>query len=322
MKVTAQSNVISLSKSNLTIPERRILYVIVDSVSPYLQDEISKAKGKEIDYKKGAFDISKITYQAKDICRPEHYGELRVALESLKSKSICFETNKMFYGSSLILKYKFDKGSEILELGIDEELYQMLIDYKNNYTLLQVKVALSFSSLHTMKIYELLAKWRTRPQFYVSIEELRHLTNTITSYTKIASWKKRVLETAKRELDTSDITDLRFNYKEKKHGRKIVGFDISIIKTNNSHEFKSTEKKEVQQLSAKWIMSAEMERFFNRIGLVWKGNKNAQLIEELCKKVGTNTALDLLEKWEETAKRERSNIPAYIIGCMKREIKN
>jgi plasmid replication initiation protein len=321
-ELRVQTNIISLSKSSLSVPERRILYVIIDTISPYLFDKIGLLNGKEIDYKKGAFDMSKICYKASDICRADDYGELRAALESLKNKAVCFETDKMYYGSSLILKYKFEKGSEILELGIDEELYKMLLDIKNGYTLFQVKVALSLSSVYAMKIYELLAKWRNRTEFYISLEEIRHITDSISIYQNIADFTKRVIDVAKKQLDDSNITDLRFTYSYKKWGRKVVGFNINIIKTDNSHEFENKTKE--HKISVRGVLGKDIRDFLEQNGVDFNFKGTLEIFEKWLK-IETKDPLEILENLKISAlksgKREKNDIGGYISGTIRKMVK-
>ena len=313
---TIQSNVITLSRSNFTVPQRRIIFAIIETISPHLRQDVEMKKGKEISYQLGVFDISKIIYKASDICRPEMYGELRTALNQLKGKNYFIETEDLSYGSSLILKYKFDSRSEYIELAIDEELFKMCIDLSQGYTLYQTKVALSFTSIYSMKLYEVLAKWRTSSKFYISIDELRRLTDTHVKYIKIADFKKNVLDLAKEQLDLSDITDLRFKYKEKKHGKRIVGFDIIVIKTDKSHEYEKQIK--VNAPSLRWDFKKSLIDNFAIYSIVVKG-ETANTIKAYQAKFGEHKLAQDLESFAKLAEKNNArSIPAYIMSCFKK----
>jgi plasmid replication initiation protein len=313
---TIQSNVITLSRSNFTVPQRRILFAIIETISPYLRNDLELQKGREISYQLGVFDISKIVYKASDLCRPELYGELRTALNQLKSKNYFLETEDMSFGSSLVLKYKFDVRAEYVELAIDEELFKMCIDLSKGYTLYQTKVALSFTSSYAMKIYELLAKWRNQSKFYISIEELRRLTDTHTKYLMIAQLKKRVLDTAKEQLDQSDITDLRFKYKDKRDGKRIVGFDIIVIKTDQSHEYEKQITANAPSL--RWDFKKSLIDNFAIYGIVVKG-ETANTIKAYQGKFGEHKLAQDLESFAKLAEKNKArSIPAYIMSCFKK----
>jgi hypothetical protein len=314
--LTVQSNIISLSRSNFTVPQRRILYAVIETLSPYLRRDLNLAKGKEIQYELGFFDISKITYKASDICEPRLYGELRTALRQLKEKHFFIETSEMAFGSSFVLKYNFKERSEIIELAIDEELYKMIIDLSAGYTLYQTKVVLSLSSIYAMKMYEIVAKWRNVTKFFITLEELKRLTDTIGKYSQIKDFKKRVLDISKEQLDKSEITDLRFKYKEKKEGKRIIGFEITVIKTENAHEFIEVEKANTPSL--RWNFSKDLLENFASYGVNLKG-KNLDLIVRYQATFGEKKLIEELEYYSNKAVG-KTNIPAYIISCFKKAL--
>ena len=48
--LTVQSNSLTLSRSNFTVPQRRILYAIIETLSPYLRADLSLKNGREVKY--------------------------------------------------------------------------------------------------------------------------------------------------------------------------------------------------------------------------------------------------------------------------------
>lgn len=314
IEVTAVNNKLILSRSNFSVPQRRILSVIVESLSPYLKNEISKAHGKEISYQLGAFDTADIAYKASDISRPDDYDELRKALRELTGRSVFIETDEVDYGTHLILKYEFDKRSEILKIKTDTKLFNLLFSYDKEigYTLYQTKVVLSFTSIYAMRLYEIIAKWRGKPKTYIPLEELRRLTDTQDKYLLTADFKKRVLDTAKEQLDDSEITDLKFDFKEEKKGRKVVGFHFYIFKTDKAHD---GPRKKVEKISLRWDFSKELTENFNHFGLNIKG-KNLETVKALKVLLGEKTLARKLEELYEVA-RDKTNPPGYIITSLK-----
>jgi len=314
--LTAQSNQITLSRSNFTVPQRRILYAIIETISPFLKNGISKKCGREVSYQLGFFDISKIVYKASDLSRADDYDELRKALEQLKNKNFFLNTKDMSFGSSLILKYKFDRRSEYVELAIDEELYNLCLDLNNGYTLYQTKVALSFTSVYAMKMYEILSNHRSSKTFSIGLVELRRLTNTENKYVMIKQFKERVLGIAKSQLDASDITDLKFKYKEKKKGKEIVGFDITIIKTDQSHEHEKFLSDNAPSL--RWDFSKPLLENFESYGIVLKG-QNAELIKQCKARFGERGVAERLAQFAKIGET-KNNLAAYVISCFKNEL--
>ena len=315
IRTTTQSNQITLSRSNFTIPQRRVLYAIIETLSPFFREGFD-SRGKEVSRSIKLDDISTIVYKASDLCRPEQYAELRAALSQLRSRNFFIETEDEEILTGLILRAKFPKRSEYIELLIDEKLYDICFDLSKGYTLYQTKVALSFTSTYAMKLYELVAKWRSVPKFYIDIDELRRLTDTLGKYTKVAQFKRRVLDIAKEQLDNSDSTDLRFKYIEKKKGKMIIGFDIIVIKTDKSHEHEQQLK--IHAPSLRWDFKKSLIDNFAVYSIVVKG-ETANTIKAYQAKFGENKLAQDLESFAKLAEKNNArSIPAYIMSCFKK----
>ena len=175
---------------------------------------------------------------------------------------------------------------------------------------------MSFTSIYAMRMYEILAKWRNKNTFYQSIEELRRLTDTLDKYPQIFDWKKRVLDVAKMQMDSSEISDLKFTYSEKKKGKSIIGFTFSVIKTKNAHE----EKQKAGKVSLYWDFTKSIVDNFSKYNLILKG-KNLELVKTLVKEVGEqklSLEMDMIfEKAKDTA-----NPQAYMIKSLKNYLQN
>lgn len=318
--LTIQSNNFTLSKVNFTsVYQKRLVYSIIDSISPYLRKELN-SDSFESSYEKGLFDIDRITYRKQDL-EPltSNYKHLRKAIEELTTKSITIETEDSIIGTSFVLRYEWKKGSEFIQLSIDRQLYEFLFDLSKGYALLEMKTALSLPSVYSMKIYELLAKWRKRPKFYISIEELRFITNTEKKYPNFFDFNKRVLSPAKNHLDESNITDLRFNYEVKKQGRSIVGVWIYVIKTNNSIEV----RKETEQVSPRWVLSHKVIEELKAIGIDINNT-----ITEITLKFSSiynhddDKIIEKLQYFEEKGEQAvgLNKMPSYVVKSMKNAI--
>ncbi|MFK7809985.1 MAG: replication initiation protein [Saprospiraceae bacterium] len=321
-KLTIQSNEITLSKINVnSVYQKRVLYAIVDSVSPYLRDKLNTSlneEGLELNYEKGMFEVDRITYRLKDI-EPNHqnYSLLKKGLNDLLSQSINIETDENIIGTSLVLKYIWNKRDEHIEITIDRDLYNFLTTLSKGYTLFQLKTAMSLPSVYSMKIYELIAKWRGKPKFFIEIDKLRFLTNTLEKYKKTNDLIKRVLETSKEHLNQSTTTDLRFDYEPVKSGRSIIGFNIFVIKTENSFEF----NKEVNSTSPSWDLPRSIITVCKELEITLKG-KSFQYFKDfyILKEKNETAVIEQIRYWESMARKGEKLIAGYIIKSIKREL--
>jgi len=306
-----------------SVYEKRVVYAIVESMSKYLKGIIdTNVKGKEINYQLGAF-IDEVSYYAHSLeGNRQNYPLLRKALDRLKEESIKIETHNETINTSFVLKYKWQKGSEIIKLNVDRELFQLLANIVKGYTLIQMKTALTLSSLHSMKIYELLCSYRKKKKFYISLEELKFITNTLDKYPNTAHFKIRVLDTAKKELDNNPHTDLKFTYKDVKKGKRIVGFDIYVKKTNKSVE----EQKLKKQISPLWDVPLSVANYLKNEKIELKG-QSLDIVKKWVEKENgnENEMLHKLLKFKDRAERKigvnPGNYAAFIMGCIKNEVK-
>lgn len=326
--LTTQSNNFTLSKIEFkNVYEKRIAYAIIDSVSPYLKKQINENKdlqqqGKEVNYQAGMFDIDQITYLAKDLePNRQYYPLLRKAISGL-GREIVIETEEEIITTRFILKSKWSKRAESLLLNVDKELIQFLSDLTHGYTTLQIKTALSLGSMYSMKIYEIICKWRGKKKFYISLEDLRFYTNTLNIYPQPYDFKKNVLEIAKKELKENTDTDMVFNYKDVKEGRNIIGFDIYPIKTKNAFE----EQIIKENISPRWSLSKELIAALEQQKILVKG-ATLETIKEWSSKVHDHKDNDMIHqisKYVEAAERKfgiGKDYAAYIMSCIKRDIK-
>lgn len=318
-ELTAVNNKIILARASFTVPQKRIIAGIIDTISPNLNNQISRAKGKEIIIPDEDFSLSKIQFKASDLSRPEDYGELRKALKELNERKVEIETQNGWIGSGFLSEYEFDKHSETVLLLINKKFYNLLLDYNKEigYTQYMTSVLISFSSIYAMRMYEIIAKWRNKPMFPITVDELRRLTDTQKKYPQIFDFKKYVLDIAKKQLDESNITDLKFDYTDKKDGRNIVGFNITIHKTDHAHEV----QKQRNQESHYWtIKDKQVLDKLKELGVSVKG-KNLDLVKRIIELVGEVKLYAKILEIVETAKI-KDNPPKYVVGSLKKYLEH
>ena len=152
---------------------------------------------------------------------------------------------------------------------------------EGGYTRLSLYSMCNLSGLYAcilyqnLKAYEFLIKsWKRRE---ISIEEFRKLTGTEDIYPDFWNLKKKVLDSAKKEINGKDedgdpITDIIMNYKLKKTWRKITSISFSF---DNNPKFKikwfketkkeRKEREDVEKEIEKEIEKEEREKTFNKI---------------------------------------------------------
>lgn len=326
-KFTVQSNQITLSKINLSnIYEKRLLNAFIDSLSPHLKGKIEEAKGvaegahieeqKELDLSPNQSVL--YTYRLSDV-EPNHqnYDRLRSAIKKLRATDIDIITSdgtEIYTG--LIESAVLNPLSQFFQVKLSLTAYQFLCDISKGYSLKSFKTALELKNLYSSYIYDLICKWRNKPTFVIDLEELQFITNAPKSYSA-NDFKKRVLNSAKKELDSSDITDLTFTYEDIKKGRSITGFRIHIFHTKNDTLIKN---KLIKQSSPNWDFEKPVINYLNRNKINFNG-ANRELFKSFFSLKGSEKGLEFLEKVKDTALRKsRDNPQGYIVAAIKKHL--
>lgn len=326
-KFTMQSNQVTLSKINLAnVYEKRLLNAFIDSLAPHLKGKIEEAKGVSngvhIDEQRelvfGANESITYTYKLSDVePNPQNYDRLRSAIKKLRQTDVDIVTSdrtEIFTG--LIEYAEINHRKEFFKARVSLTAYQFLCDISKGYSLKNFKTALELKNLYSSYIYDLICKWRNKSTFEIDIEELRFITNAPKSYTP-NDIKRRVLDSAKKELDESDFTDLTFNYEDNKKGRSITGFKIHIFHTKND---RLKENILTKQISPNWDFNKEVIDYLNRNEINFNG-ANRTLIKGFFKANGETKGLEFLEDIKDQALRTARNSPqAYIIGAIKKHM--
>lgn len=235
-RLVFQSNQPVLSKINLSnIYEKKLLYTFVNSLSPHLEGQIEKSKGIHLSEKTGLelnkYKTKTYEYRLSDIEPSGNYRRLRAAITKLRETSInvVFEDGREYF-TGLISSAELYESDDSFSVQLSVPAYQFLLNMTKGYTIKSFLTSLDMNTIYSSCIYELLCKWRNNKTFEIDIDELIFITNAPKSY-KPADVKRRILDTAKKELDLSDFTDLKFNYETIKIGKRIKRFKINIIRT-------------------------------------------------------------------------------------------
>ena len=327
-KFVMQSNQVTLSKINLkNIYEKRLINAFIDSLSPHLKGEFNKVYGTSAgvhtkEYKEptmGSNESIYYIYRLSDIePNPQNYNRLKAAVKKLRKTDVDIvtpERTEIFTG--LIEYAEINHRDEFFEVRISLTAYQFLCDMSKGYSLKHLKTSLELKTLYSSNIYDLICKWRNKPTFQIDIEELRFITNTEDKYPATKDFKKRVLDSAKKELDESDFTDLTFNYEDVKRGRSITGFRIHVFHTEND-DLKKSEL--TQNVSARWDLDKSAIEFLNNEGINFNG-KNRELMKDFFNIHGTSKGLDLLEQFKDSALRNsRDNVQGYIRSAINNNV--
>lgn len=118
---------------------------------------------------------------------------------------------------------------EMIECSVSPELKPYLLELKENFKSYDLKYILDMQSEYSIRIYEMLKKSEKMGFLEMDLEELQDLLQVPESFKVYADFKRKVLQPTSIEI--AKYTDIYFEFKEIKSGRKVTKIKF-IIKKN------------------------------------------------------------------------------------------
>lgn len=126
----------------------------------------------------------------------------------------------------------YSEGLGSVKLKFTPETIPLIVGLSENFTKYEIEQVSKLSSQYALRLYELLAQWRSKGKVTLALAELRFKFGLLDDeYPRMDNFKRWVLNHAVNEI--SKNTDLTVSYEQHKQGRVITGFTFTIkIKTN------------------------------------------------------------------------------------------
>ena len=174
-----------------------------------------------------------------------YYAELKKVIRSLQSQ--VFTINKIVDGQvksidiNWFYRAEYNQTKNTVSLKFAEDLKPFLLHLKDNFTSYSLENIVKLNSSYSLKLYEILKSkvFKKGKTFEITLEELNSLF--LNPYVKYNDFKRNILEKCKVEL--KEKTDISFEYKEIKTGRKVTSIKLFI---NNN----KAKNKAIQELCA------------------------------------------------------------------------
>jgi len=129
-------------------------------------------------------------------------------------------------------KIQYVKGEAKFIVRIDEDLKPYLIDLKKQFVQYNLKYILPLGSNYSIRIYQLLKQYELIQTRTFNLEDLQDILQVPKSYKIYNRFKEKVLQVAQKELQ--EHTDIEFEFKEIKRGKKVDEILFKIKKTDKN----------------------------------------------------------------------------------------
>ena len=232
-----QDNKITQSRYEFTVIEKRIIYQIINEIR---RKHITPENGDKNLF--GNLVVTLTHAQLKTVS--DDSTLVYASIRKLISKFYEFDDDNEWMILGIINKAKHKKKDAIWEVTVDEDMVGKFVELAKNYTAYSLMVAMSLRSEYSQRLYEYCSQFRNAGGWKTSVKDLRFKMKLDTKYSRYASFKKRVLDVAKKELKTmyqDGQSDLYFEYSETKNGRTVTDLTFKIIDKKDMVEMDLTD---------------------------------------------------------------------------------
>lgn len=219
-KVT-QSNKLIEASHTLTLNEKRLVLCAASLIDPrkplpkdgYLTiraDTFADVFGLDVKHAYEALDDAATKLFERDIRR--------------------YTKGKLVERMRWVFHVKYKDGQGCVELGFSPTVLPHLTMLNKEFTSYQLKQIGNLSSFYAVRLYELMSQFLKLGERECTLDQLRQMLDLGEKYQNVKDMRKRVLDPALKELNSS--TDLAVVAEPRRKGRKIVGFSFTITKND------------------------------------------------------------------------------------------
>lgn len=145
--------------------------------------------------------------------------------------TIDLEDNKTLR-TRLISSIVFDPENNQIVLTFAEKILPYLTQLKANFTKYRLLEIGELSSIHSIRMYELIVMWTNQFQYSkeFTIEEFKHVMSVQSKYKQFGQLKTRVIETAINDINENTNYRVSVEYIKKGRGKGFKGLKLKFHK--------------------------------------------------------------------------------------------
>lgn len=211
-KIIKDNRLIEAGINNLNLNSfKLLLYMTTELIMENLEEQ---ADGYKLTFRHGNF-MDSIGYESE-----RKYNELRKYLKELRNTTIempIIENGEEvgWFGTGFIDKYwVYKKGFSTVKFDKDLLPYLYKLKVEKETTILRYNLMKQFNSFYSMRVYEILVRWRNteHKKVTVELEELKKKLGAKGKYKEIKDFENYVLKPAKKEIN--ELSDIQMNYEK------------------------------------------------------------------------------------------------------------
>lgn len=130
--------------------------------------------------------------------------------------------------SRWVQRVKYVEAEALVNLQFADDVIPLLCDLKDKFTYYELDQIGNLTSVHAIRLYELLISWRStgKTPVYELADFRRRLGIELEEYSRMTDFKRWVLDAAVKQINKH--TDILVDYAQHKQGRTITGFSFTF----------------------------------------------------------------------------------------------
>lgn len=248
-ELIVQHNNLMEARYRLSLQEKRLVLWLASQVK--LTDEDFKEHVLSIN------EFAKLTGVRKD----RLYSDLQTITRRLMQRIISIYPigeNRLIQVAWLGgADYKFDEGT--VSLSFHPHLQPFMLNLRDHFTALNLSDLMGLQSVYSVRIFELLKQYESIGKREISLKDLREYCGIAPDkYKKFNNFKKRILESAQREIN--EKTDLEIRFEEIKNVRQVssILFHLSANKDYHRRKNDPETQKKIKSISREILLHDDL----------------------------------------------------------------
>lgn len=228
--LVVRHNKIIESRHNLSLTERRFLLWIISQIKK--EDKTLKTYRVSVKHWEEFCGL-------KPTDNPYKAAMALVDKLTTRNVAILDEKRQRYTTRPWFLRATYAYGEGYIEVRLNDDLQEMFLELSREYTAISLEYALLLNSAYAGRIYDLLKQYATIGERIIALSDLRAMLEIQEKYQLFADFRRNVLQVAEREINAK--TDIRFDWKPVKDGRKVAAIHFTISKNEPAITLESPE---------------------------------------------------------------------------------
>lgn len=238
--VVFQHNNLVEARYSLTLQEKRLILWLISKVRP-----------DEEDFKKHELSVQEFM-DLMELKGHANYKELQKITLGLMKKILVIKKpdEKKLTQVAWINYAHYEEGSGRIQISFSDAMKPFLLHLKSKFTAIAITDLMQFTSIHAIRIYELLKQCEQMRERILSIDEIKACCGVTGKLKQYVDFENKLLLIAQREIN--EKSDIEFTFERKKTGRKITDIKF-IIRKNKRHLGNIEQNDETRNLGTNYL---------------------------------------------------------------------